>query len=344
MMSHSSALENQLDVDKEHPHQFSNKRKFWYAGVLLVTLLPLIGLPIASGTELPFRESFLIGLGVFVGGVCHVASTVYFYFDRDARSIMNTMKARFYLLPTVVIAISVAALFLGSQLPIADDFVMSIFLMHLIWLYYHYQKQNYGLLAFTAASHGERLPPITLKLILLPPLAGGLATFPDLLADGLQREVPFSQWFPLLDQMAMIIYLVAATAWLHLAWRNLKVFTQPLVLVFSLISFGFFLPGLLIENIEFAFWSYAIAHGLQYLMMVSIVSAQAKWRFLALGIFAVGAIGGGWVLQRLGGNHALFISGILLTWVHFVLDARLWRMRDSAVRVFLRQRFAFIFN
>ena len=343
-MNQSSALNNSMDNVSETSNPFLGRRGLWYGALLAVTLIPLLGLPMANGLELPFRESFLIGLGVFVGGVCHVASTITFYFDGEARTIMNGMKARFYMLPTAVIAVCVLAVALGSQLVIPINAVLLIFFAHLIWLYYHYQKQNYGLLAFAAASHGGRLPSAMQYLILLPPLAGGFATIPQLLASGLEIELPLANWQPVLHKISVGVYLVAALALLTMAWKNKKLFSQPLVLLFSLISFGFFLPGLLIENLEYAFWSYAIAHGLQYLLMVGIVSAQARLRLLTLFAFFVSAIIGGWLLQRFAGNHALFICGILLTWVHCILDARLWRMRDSAVRPYLRKRFAFIFN
>lgn len=330
--------------DSSTHNPMMGRRRLWYAALLAVTLIPLLGLPLASNLELPFQQSFLIGLGVFVGGVCHVASTLTFYADRDARTIMNGMKARFYLLPLVVIALSLLALIVGSQLNIPDQAVMSIFFLHLVWLYFHYQKQNYGLLAFAAASNGQRLPPITVKIILLPPLAGGLATIPQLLAQGLQTELPLANLQPILHTAAVIVYCIAAVIMLNLARQNRDLFSRPLVLIFALTAFGFFLPGLIIQNLDFAFWSYAIAHGLQYLLMVGIVSAQAKLRLVVLAGFFLSAIAGGWMLQQFAGNHALFICGILLTWVHFILDARLWRMSDSAVRPFLRQRFSFLFN
>ena len=320
------------------------RRRAWFAALLTVTLLPLLGLPLASGLDLPFRESFLIGLGVFVGGVCHVASTIYFYFDQDARVLMRQYKARFVALPLAAIAVSAAALVAGRQLDIADELVLWVFFAHLVWLYYHYQKQNYGLLAFAAAASGGRAPQGTVNVLLLPPLAGGLATFPQLLAAGLERPIPLESWLPLLHTAAWVVYALAAVLLLRIVLTHRALFSRPLVQVFTLTAFAFYLPALLIGDLDYAFWSYAIAHGLQYLLMVGIVSAQTGRRLFALPIFVLSAIAGGWVLDRFGGHHALFICGILLTWVHFVLDARLWRMSEPLARQFLRRRFAFIFD
>ena len=55
---------------------------------------------------------------------------------------------------------------------LAVKLVLAIFFAHLVWLYYHYQKQNWGLLAFAAAGSGVRLPRSTMHLLMLPPLAG----------------------------------------------------------------------------------------------------------------------------------------------------------------------------
>jgi hypothetical protein len=320
------------------------RRRQWFAAVLAVTLLPLLGLPLLAALGRPFHSTFLLGLGVFVGGVCHVASTMYFYADADARPIMQRYRARFYALPLAAVALSALALTVSRHLAIADDVVLAIFFAHLVWLYFHYQRQNYGLLAFAAAASGRRTPEGTLKLLMLPPLAGGLASFPQLLSAGLERELPITGWLPTLQLLAWAVYAVAALGMARLALRHREVFAQPLVRVFALTALCFYLPALLIRDIDYAFWSYAIAHGLQYLLMVGIVSAQARIRWLALPAFLLAAVAGGWALDRFGGTHALFICGILLTWVHFALDARLWRMSEPTARAFLRRRFAFIFD
>lgn len=319
-----------------------SKRLSYYLAVIAVTLLPLLGLPLTAQFNQPFAASFVIGLGVFVGGVCHVASTLSFYFDAEARELMKHMKTRFFWLPGIVIILSAAALLAGALLPIPDDAVAALFMLHLIWLYYHYQKQNYGLLAFSAAANRRRLPGGTLTVLMLAAAAGGLATIPQLLADGLQRPLPIAALLPSLHTVAIALYAAAGVLLIVQFLRHPDIFRRGWICVFTLMAFGFFLPTLLVKDLHYAFWSYAIAHGLQYLLMVGIVSAQARIAAIALPLFVLSALGGGWLLDRFAGNHALFICGILLTWVHFILDARLWRMSDAPVRQFLFQRFAFI--
>lgn len=320
------------------------KRGWWTAVLVSVSLLPFVGLGYAHGIALPFRESFLIGLGVFVGGVCHVASTAYFYCDREALALMRPMKVRFLLLPALAVALSAAALAYAGRIEIPEPAVLTIFGLHLVWLYFHYQRQNYGLLAFTAAGHAVRLPPAMLPILMLAAVAGGLASFPQLLEDGLETDLHLAAWQAAIKQSAAALYALAGAAIGVVVYRHRPVFAEWPVALFTLISFGFFVPALLFEHVEYAFWSYAIAHGLQYLLMVAIVSAGARLPLPAITLFLLIALGGGWCLKQFAGTPALFVCGILLTWVHFILDARLWRMSDNQVRQFLQRRFAFIFN
>ena len=72
--------------------------------------------------------------------------------------------------------------------------------------------------------------------------------------------------------------------------------------------------------------------------VAKIVSTKTEEKSL------ISVAGGGFLLHSLAGNQALFICGIILTWVHFVLDARLWRMSDPGARKLLRERFGFLFS
>jgi len=315
------------------------RRRRDLGALLAVTLLPMLALPLLAQLQLPFRQSLVLGLAVFVGGVGHVASTLYFYADREARGVMRGMKARFVLLPLAGIGLSIAALLYGSRIGHFDRAVLLIFFVHLVWLYYHYQKQNWGLLAFAAAGSGVRLPRATMKLLMLPPLAGALATIPQLLADGLALPaVPLGDWLPQLRAAGWTVYALAAAALALLALRHRAQFARPWVAAFCAAGLLFFLPALLVGKLDYAFWSYALAHGFQYLLMVALVSRGARAPWLALGVLLLAMLGGGFAMHRMVGTQALFVAGIVLTWVHFLLDARLWRMSEPGPRAFLQAR------
>ncbi|MEM9303971.1 MAG: hypothetical protein AAGE01_17785 [Pseudomonadota bacterium] len=322
----------------------ATRREAFYAALLTATWLPLLVLPALWLAEFPFDGSLLLGLAVFAGGVGHVASTASVYIDRDVREVMRPMPLRFYGVPALALLLTGAALAFGASAPLSDDAVAAMFLVHLLWLHYHYQKQNYGLVAFAAASSSARVPFQLAWALLLPALAGCLAVMPALL-DGAFAEVSF--WRPLADVMAILsvgAYLAGAAAVAYLVLRHRAVFLQPRVAIFTAGALCFFLPAMLVEDEIYAFWSYALAHGFQYLLMVFLLARGPQRLWLHGIVFVASVAVGGLLLHRLAGNNALFVAGILLTWVHFVLDARLWRMSDAGPRKLIRERFAFLFR
>lgn len=321
-----------------------SRRTVFFYSLLALTWLPLLSLPMLSLAQVPFNSSLLLGLAVFAGGVGHVASTASVYIDGGVREVMRPRPARFYLLPVATLAVTAAAIVWGSVMPIADSLTAGLFLIHLLWLHYHYQRQNYGLVAFAAASSGQRVPPLLTWALLLPALAGCLAVMPTLL-DGAFSSVDF--WRPFTDLVAgasIVAYLAGAVTLTYIIVRQPAAFRSPRVAVFTAGAFCFFLPPMLLQDNEYAFWSYALAHGFQYLLMVFILARGSRSMWLHFAVFAGAVLGGGLLLYRLAGNNALFICGILLTWVHFVLDARLWKMSDAGPRKLIRERFAFLFE
>lgn len=320
------------------------RRAVFFTALLVVTWLPLLGLPLLSMASFPFDGSLLLGLAVFAGGVGHVASTASVYVDRSVREVMRPMPTRFYLVPSVALALTAAALIGGASISISDNMTAALFLVHLLWLHYHYQKQNYGLVAFAAASVGQRVPYQLAWTLLLPALAGCLAIMPSLL-DSAFPEVTF--WRPFAEPMlgsAVVVYVAGAAALIYQLARQPAPFSNPRVAVFTTGAFCFFLPPMFLHHTEYAFWSYALAHGFQYLLMVHLLARGPSFSVLHAAAFVGSILAGGFLLHKLAGNNALFICGILLTWVHFVLDARLWKMSDAGPRRLIRERFAFLFD
>lgn len=322
-----------------------NRRAVFFTALLAVTLIPLFSLPILANLQVPlFDGSFVLGLAIFAGGVGHVASTASAYVDRSVREVMQPMPGRFYALPVVSLMITAAAIAWGESAPLTDDIVAAMFLLHLLWLHYHYQKQNYGLVAFASASHGQRIPHQLVWVLLLPALAGCMAVMPTLL-DSAFKEVTF--WRPMRDTMALIsttAYIAGVISLVFIISKAPEAFRQPRTAMFTTSAFCFFLPAILMHDIEYAFWSYALAHGFQYLLMVFILARGPKISLLHVAVFIGAVLGGGLFIHKLAGNNALFACGILLTWVHFILDARLWKMSDAGPRKLIRQRFAFLFD
>src|SRR5262249_10978205 len=120
----------------------------------------------------------------------------------------------------------------------------------------------------------------------------------------------------------------------------------------------FFAPMFLSTNIDVAFFSYAIAHGLQYLvfMTVLVVSVAARegrrgisgpMLLIVLAIGVPVAVLGFWMTdlktsERARSSFAIataldFVVGMILggTLAHFVVDAGAWRLSQPTIRQFV---------
>ena len=323
--------------------QDESKRTLFFYALLAATLVPLLALPLLAAVAFPFNQSLLFGLAIFAGGVGHVASTACVYADKGVRDVMKPMKLRFYVLPLGCLLATGAALVWGASLNLAKPAVTALFVIHLLWLHFHYQKQNYGLVAFVGASQGARIPRVLSHLLLLPALAGVLAVMTPLVRAAMEDQTLLTAQQPWLDRVALITYLLGSLLIGRVVLKNRMAFASPRTAIFGLAAFLFFVPAVVLSHSEYAFWSYALAHGFQYLLMVFTMAGGAKPSLKIAIAFSISFIGGGFFLHRLAGNQALFICGILLTWVHFVLDAKLWRMSEPGPRKLLRGRFGFLF-
>ena len=125
------------------------------------------------------------------------------------------------------------------------------------------------------------------------------------------------------------------------------------------------MPLYLSNNVLISYSSYAIAHGLQYLVFMSVVSlkssempALSPWRGLfkmaCLTLF-VGFIcyrladlrGAEFVNSHLATGKLLdFMVGAVFggTLAHFVIDAGAWRLRKADSREYMVKRFGFLFD
>jgi drug/metabolite transporter superfamily protein YnfA len=105
----------------------------------------------------------------------------------------------------------------------------------------------------------------------------------------------------------------------------------------------FFLPTLVSTNELVGFWSYAIAHGAQYLIFMVVLSGNRKRGTVGLSVFALvfaAMLVAFEHLNRSGAGLAAY-TGIVMS--HFLIDAKIWRLREPLQRNLIHQRFAFLF-
>ena len=112
----------------------------------------------------------------------------------------------------------------------------------------------------------------------------------------------------------------------------------------------FYLPLFVFRNAQLAVGSYAMAHGLQYLIFMGYVAAVPRAalarRAIAL-VACVGLIGGLLqILQREApfGDWRMPVFGAYLGIVmwHFLLDDGMWRLSEPFQRAYMGERFAFL--
>ncbi|MBF9070499.1 hypothetical protein [Streptacidiphilus fuscans] len=115
----------------------------------------------------------------------------------------------------------------------------------------------------------------------------------------------------------------------------------------------FFLPVFLFDSPYAAVAGLTVAHGFQYLVMMSLVAGGGaagripRWTALALLLNIALLLG---VVLNLashlhGGGpaeRALYGAYLGAVMAHFVVDAGLWRLRDEFPRAFLRERLPYL--
>ena len=128
----------------------------------------------------------------------------------------------------------------------------------------------------------------------------------------------------------------------------------------------FFFPIFLWNNIDGAFFSYAIGHGIQYMVFMTVLSINIgkngdrrdlSRRMMAVCAFVVLVGMGGYYAADLKGSDWIggsgmwsrsldFLVGIGLgtTIAHFVIDAGAWRLSQSSTKDYVSKRFAFLFG
>jgi hypothetical protein len=207
------------------------------------------------------------------------------------------------------------------------------------WQLYHYSRQNYGLVAFAAQSCGAGKLPTEINSML------------DLgVAAAIVRTVSVST---LTFQKSAVLFFISSVMMLKtlhaIDWRK----NLPVV-VFTILGWAFFLPALFsaepvagspIGNMPplVGFWSYAIAHGAQYLIFMFVISANQKRSIVGALLFLLALTAAMMVIVHLNS----FKSGVAiytgLVMGHFLIDAKVWRLREPLQRDLIRSRFGFIF-
>jgi hypothetical protein len=322
-----------------------------------------------SGSAAPDRGLAWV---LFAGSSAHVASTGWLYALRDVRSFAASHPWRFIRVPVLLVIAGAAAA--ATLTPAAMTWLLLPFFG---WQFFHFAKQNLGLTALAAKAAGA--PP--LRAAERRALIGsGLAGICALMARPALLQLPVDPGLGALFPLSVAVMAAAAAAGLILLARRNPAQRPRGFCVMYLMGLFFSVPVFVFASPYAAVGGMTIAHGLQYLLLVSLVAAgdpgpgqggRARggggggegggWcggAFLGLGqggralrLAALGnvALLGGAALAvtshlHSGGPAVRLLFGAYLGAVmaHFVVDAGLWRLRDPLARAFLARRLPYL--
>jgi hypothetical protein len=338
---------------------------------------------------------------LFTGSSVHVASTGWLVTVPAVRAYGRKHPVRCLWVPCGLVVIAAAA-----AAAIRPAWFQWLLLAYFGWQLFHYQKQNIGMAALAASAGrvrallpAERWPMLlagwsgTAALIVRPTLLGlrlgpvgpGSLMLRHTLAHGLgHRHGPFGPATPEsvtaaqsgLSPVVNVIFLLAAASFAVSAAAGIAALVRrprtqrPAGFCAAYLTcLLFFAPAFVFGSPYAAVGGMTIAHGLQYLLLVTLIAGggsaggirasggstqssggsarpsegSARFsRLVRLALLANVAFIGGAALSGASHLHSAGPAGRLIfgaylgvVMAHFVIDAGLWRMRDRLARNFL---------
>jgi len=309
----------------------------WMWTTILITagaLVSAVMLAPPAGTP-PLRAVTWL---LFAGSSVHVASTAWLFTVPEVRAYARHHAARCLWVPAGLVVFGVAAA--AAAGPATFSWLLLPFFG---WQFWHYQKQNIGVTALAAsAERSAPLLPAERRPLLLAGVAAtaALAARPGLL--GLRLTPTAQALFPL----AGLAYAIAVAAGLAVIIRRLRARPAAGFCAAYLVSLLFVLPVFCWSSPYAAVGGMTVAHGLQYLILVSLVASAGRRArpspLTKVALLANISLIGGAALNWASHLHNAAAPGRLvfgayvgIVMAHFVIDAGLWRTRDPLARHFI---------
>lgn len=307
-------------------------RRTWLAGTILLSLGAFAAaITLApAGSAGPGRA---LGGLLFLGSSVHVAATGWFFTLPEVRAHARVHRGRYVLAPAGLI---LAAAAVAAAVPY--ERLQWALLGYFAWQFFHFQKQNVGMAALAGLSQGcGSVRPRERLGIVIAGIGGitGLLCHPELLQLGVEPRL--RALFP------AAFALFAAGAGIG-SYELIRRRERPAGFVaVYLISLLFFTPVFVFTSPYAAVAGLTVAHGLQYLLIVGLVSGAPRTRrggLAGLAVMATIAVLGGAALAFVSHLHgspmplerALYGAYLGTVMAHFVIDAGLWRLRDEFPR------------
>ena len=281
---------------------------------------------------------------LFIGSSVHVASTGWLYTLPDVRTHAITRPVRYIWVPIGLIAAGAVTAFVFSPSQLAW-----LLLPYFAWQFFHFQKQNLGMVALAASSHrvaGVR--PLERKALVLAGGAGilGLMARPGLL------QIRVDPGIGALFTVAAVAFAAAVGVGIVALIRRPADDRPAGFCAVYVLSLLFSLPIFVFGSPYSAVGGMTIAHGLQYLLLVGLVASgpqRGATRMIRLAVLCNIALVGGAALGAASHLHGavpavrlLFGAYLGAVMAHFVVDAGLWRLRDRFPRTFMARHVPYL--
>ena len=317
--------------------------RVWLWASLLVTLCALgaaAGLA-PLGKAAPARSLTLL---LFLGSSVHVAATGYLFTEADVRAHVVEHRVRYVWIPASLVLLTATV---AAAVPVRV--LTWLLLPYFAWQFFHFSKQNVGMLALASTSTGRRGSSVAERRVLSVAsmcAIAGLVAHPELLQ--LSAQTPLRPFYGL----ALVGFLGAIVSGLALLVLRPRRERSTAVGATYLMALLFFGPVFLFRSPYAAVGGITIAHGLQYLLLVGLVAAGRRRgvrRAVGLTLLLQLALLGGILLSAASHLHdapalgrILFGAYLGTVMAHFVIDAGIWRLRDPFPRAFLGSRLPFL--
>jgi hypothetical protein len=280
---------------------------------------------------------------LFAGSSVHVAATAWLFEAHELRAHIRGHRLRYLAIPLALIT---GAALLAVIVPAG---VLKLLLLAFFgWQFWHFQRQNYGLVALAAAS--RKVPSLAVaerRALTISGWAGitGALSQPPLLQVNVSPAQP-------LELVAAVGFTLGVAQGLAALRRRPRRQRPGAFTVAYLMALFFFLPVFLFSSPYLAVGSLVIAHGFQYLMLAGLVATGHRRgiaRLATASTMLCLALVAGAILAAAAHQHEAdaggrWIYGAYLGVVmsHFVVDARIWRLRDPFCRRFISSRVPFL--
>lgn len=290
----------------------------------------------------------------------HVFTTLYLLVD--TRELIGVPRPLLTLLLIPLVLMALTAIVLIASPP---WMVIGFMLFYTFFGMWHFGRQNFGVVAFaTRISHRRPMDKFERHALNAGNIAGLLAGYhifapvmftlkPQTWPLDLSRIDPF---FSLLRYGGLAIYAVLIPCMIYYIaanWRR----HEPMALVVFLGCVFFFLPTYLSTNPLLVLVAWAVAHGLQYVLILGFHAAgratgrPQRFSIRPLILFTAVVIGGV-LLWRYSGRMQLdgddtevrvAVSVVVaLTLAHYWVERYLWKFSSSERRAWLEQSFRFL--